>query len=196
MRIAKAAFSIVQHSPDDRRFGVVVATLVVVWQNPRANAPSNAGRQALMAATMACSAPELWRRTSSLVFVGTHHNRSAHVGTGSGGGRSPAISLRMSLCDAKVLLQRRTIVTVSVTLRKLSCCMWSVTFGSIRQEKSSTGLAPAVVENGYPSCRKLPTGSHPLNRHPPDDWLVRSGCCAILGRMQDRPFANSVDGLP
>ena len=35
-----------------------------------------------------------------------------------------------------------------------------------------------------------------ITRHPPDDRLVRFKICAILGRMQDRPLANSVDSLP
>ncbi|MEI6536384.1 MAG: hypothetical protein WCN98_13640, partial [Verrucomicrobiaceae bacterium] len=35
-----------------------------------------------------------------------------------------------------------------------------------------------------------------INRHPPDDRPVRSTICAIWGRVQDRPLADSVDGLP
>jgi hypothetical protein len=66
---------------------------VVIWQGSRATAPAKAGRQARMAAKVACSAPELtisasWKRTSLVVFSGTHDNRAVHAGDGSGGGRS------------------------------------------------------------------------------------------------------------
>ena len=36
------------------------------------------------------------RRTSPVVLAGTHDNRTVHAGAGSGGGRSSAISRRIS----------------------------------------------------------------------------------------------------
>jgi hypothetical protein len=36
------------------------------------------------------------RRTSPVVFAGMHDNRAPHTGAGSGGGRSPSISRKIS----------------------------------------------------------------------------------------------------
>ena len=63
-------------------------------------ASASADRQTLMAATLRRLAPDMsisssFARTSLLDFSGTNENRAAHIGTGSGGRRSSAISRRM-----------------------------------------------------------------------------------------------------
>ncbi len=60
-------FDIIRHPPAKWRV-INDAALAVIWQGPRATAPANAGRQALMAATMACSAPGL----TIFAFMETH----------------------------------------------------------------------------------------------------------------------------
>jgi hypothetical protein len=89
--------SLTRHSPDDRLRWADTAIIGgdrqarTVVRDCWGPGPVTPGRFALGMAIWLSS-----RRTSPVVFAGMHDNRAPHTGAGSGGGRSSAISCRIS----------------------------------------------------------------------------------------------------